>query len=247
MNARSQNAASQNYCRAMADPVTAMRAVADLLDQTGLPYAFVGGAIVSLLLDNPALSPARPTDDVDVIVELAANARYSEIEAIMRKLTFHHDMRPGAPKCRWLLGDVIVDLMPTDGASLGLNTQGFTAALATAEARMVRGDVTLRLVSAPAFLALKLAAFSDRGDNDYLGSHDLEDLLTVIDGRDGIVQEINAAPAEVRQHVRDGILRLNRVRDFQDALAAALPLDDASQARLPLFRRKIEQIAALQD
>jgi hypothetical protein len=42
-----------------------MRAVADRLDSLGLDYAFVGGSIVNLLLDNPALLSARPTDDVD--------------------------------------------------------------------------------------------------------------------------------------------------------------------------------------
>jgi hypothetical protein len=45
--------------------IAAMRAVADRLDSLDLDYAFVGGSIVNLLLDNPALSPARPTDDVD--------------------------------------------------------------------------------------------------------------------------------------------------------------------------------------
>ena len=47
----------------------AMRAVADRLDSVELDYAFVGGSIVNLLLDHPGLSPARPTEDVDVIVE----------------------------------------------------------------------------------------------------------------------------------------------------------------------------------
>ena len=49
--------------------VAAMLAVADRLDSLGLDYAFVGGSIVNLLLDDPAFSPARPTDDVDVILE----------------------------------------------------------------------------------------------------------------------------------------------------------------------------------
>jgi len=47
----------------------ALRAVADRLDSLGLDYAFAGGSIVNLLLDNPAFSPARPTDDLDVILE----------------------------------------------------------------------------------------------------------------------------------------------------------------------------------
>lgn len=57
--------------------LAAMRAVADRLEEAGLDYAFVGGSIVNLLLDHPALSPARPTDDVDVIVETVISRRHS--------------------------------------------------------------------------------------------------------------------------------------------------------------------------
>jgi len=110
----------------------ALRAVADRLDGLGLNYAFVGGSIVNLLLDYPELSPARPTDDVDVIIEVVTNRRYSDLEARIRELGFSHDMREGAPRCRWVLGKLTVDIMPTDGASLGLNTAWFKEALATA-------------------------------------------------------------------------------------------------------------------
>ena len=61
----------------------AMRAVADRLDQLGIPYAFVGGSIVNLLLDNPTVSPARPTDDVDVImarIGLRAEPRFAQVQ-----------------------------------------------------------------------------------------------------------------------------------------------------------------------
>lgn len=230
----------------MADPVTAMRAVADRLDQTGWHYAFVGGAIVQLLVDHPHLSPARPTDDVDVIIELLSNTRYSKVEETMRALKFEHDVRPGSPKCRWLLGsDLLVDVMPTDGQGLGLNTRWFAEALASATERLVRGDVRLRLVSAPAFIALKLAAFADRGESDYYGSHDLEDLLTVIDGREKIEEEILAAPPPLRAYISDEVQKLNAVRDFRDSLSGALPSDDASQARLPWLREKLQRIAQL--
>jgi hypothetical protein len=41
----------------------------------------------------------------------------------------------------------------------------------------------VRSVSAPYFLATKLEAFDGRGSGDYLTSHDIEDLVAVIDGR----------------------------------------------------------------
>ena len=56
--------------------------VSDRREQAGLDYAldyaFVGGSIVNLFLDHPALSPARPTDDVDVIVETLTSRRNSQ-------------------------------------------------------------------------------------------------------------------------------------------------------------------------
>mgnify|MGYP000172406791 FL=1 len=58
----------------------AMRAVAERLDGLGLEYAFIGGSIVNLLLDDPAFAPARPTDDVDVILETVTSQRYSDVE-----------------------------------------------------------------------------------------------------------------------------------------------------------------------
>ena len=57
----------------------ALRAVADRLDRLGLDYAFVGGSIVNLLLDHPNLSPARPTDDFDVIIETVTARPYSDV------------------------------------------------------------------------------------------------------------------------------------------------------------------------
>ena len=87
--------------------LSALRAVADRRDRLGLNYAFVGGSIVNLLLDHPDFAPARPTDDVDVILEVVTTKRYSDLEERIRRLGFDHDMREGAPRCRWVLGNLI--------------------------------------------------------------------------------------------------------------------------------------------
>jgi hypothetical protein len=180
--------------------LAAMAAIAERLDRLGQPYAFVGGAIVNLLIDHPGLSPARPTNDVDVILEVLSAQRYSDLEARLRDLGFSHDVRGNAPLCRWLLGPMTVDIMPTDGGFLGLNTTWFKEALATAAEREFSHH-RLRLVSPVAFLATKYTAFVDRGDGDYYASHDLEDFITVIDGRENIVAEVGAAPPALRRHI----------------------------------------------
>jgi hypothetical protein len=222
----------------------ALRAVADRLDRMGIEYAFLGGSIVALLLDEPDLSPARPTDDVDVIIEVAAGTRFSEIEAKLREQQFSHDMRSGAPRCRWVLGGLAVDIMPSDGALHGVNTAWFKEALASVFVRKI-AHTSLRLISPVAFLATKHVAFCDRGLGDYYGSHDLEDFITVIDGREFMAAEVDQANSPLRGYVINSVQRLLAEPFFNQALPGYLAADKASQQRLPDLRRKLGLIAAL--
>jgi predicted nucleotidyltransferase len=217
--------------------------VAAQLDPLELNYAFVGGSIVEFLVDHRGLSPVRPTDDLDIIVEVVTQRHYAEVERKLRAAGFEHDISPGAPICRWLYRGVIVDIMPTSGASMGLNTQWFAEALASVQLETING-VPLRLISPVAFIATKLAAFADRGRGDYYGSHDLEDIVAVIDGRARIVEELAEAETSLRAFVQEGVARLMGAADFQESLAGHLPFDEASQRRLPGLRKKLQAIAA---
>jgi len=222
----------------------ALRAVADRLDELGLNYAFVGGSIVNLLLDDPGFAPARPTDDVDVIIEVVTAVRYSEVEARIRVLGFQHDTRENAPLCRWVLGRLTVDIMPTEGGNLGLNTAWFKEALASATEQEF-AHTRLKLISPAAFLATKFTAFIDRGKGDYYGSHDLEDFITVVDGREGIVDDVDHAPLELRGHLIAAVRTLTTAAAFDEALAGQLSPDEASQMRLPKLRAKLRAISRL--
>jgi len=224
--------------------LAALRSVADRLDRLQLDYAFVGGAVVNLLLDDAGSTPARPTEDIDVIIEVVTTKSYSDLEARLRSLEFDHDMQPGAPLCRWTLKSLKVDIMPTEGTFLGLNTAWFKEVLETATERAF-GSTLLRLVSPVAFLATKYTAFLDRGKGDFYRSHDLEDLLTVIDGRANIVAEVKAAQVALRGYVTEGVRNLTAARAFNDALAGYLSADRASQQRLPMLRSKLAEIVAL--
>ena len=223
--------------------IGAMRAVASRLDGLGLDYAFVGGAIVGLLLDESD-RPARATEDVDVIIEMVAGAPYSDTEKKLRKLHFEHDMTQGAPLCRWKLGFTTVDIMPVDGAFMGLDTRYLKEALETAAPCDVDGK-PLRLISPVAFLVTKYMAFTGRSRNDYYGSHDLEDFITVIDGRAHIVEETDHAPEPLRSLVIKAVRTLQGTPDFAWALSGHLPSDDAGQRRLPLLLKKLKAIEML--
>ena len=46
-----------------------------------------------------------------------------------------------------------------------------------------------------------LEAFENRGQADFLGSHDMEDIITVIDGRSEIVDDISISDDLIQSHL----------------------------------------------
>jgi hypothetical protein len=155
---------------------------------------FVGGCAAGLLITDPGAAPIRPTIDVDAIVELASYPELIDIGNRLRQLGFEQPHIEGAPLCRWVREKVIFDLMPVDSRILGFSNRWYGPALENAVGTAV-GEHQIRLISAPYFLATKLEAFHGRGQFDYRTSHDLEDLVAVLDGRPEIVVETRAPSA----------------------------------------------------
>lgn len=58
---------------------------------------------------------------------------------------------------------------------------------------------TVRIFSAPYFIASKLQAFKNRGNNDGRVSTDFEDIIFVLDNRSTIWEEMKDADDEVRK------------------------------------------------
>ena len=107
--------------------------------------------------------------------------------------------------------------------------------------------VTIRLVSAPHFVATKLEAFRARGAENYLTSHDLEDVIAVVDGRVELIGEVRSSDAALRGYLSEVFSELLDDETFLDALPGFLPGDAASQARLPLVTRRLRDIADVRD
>ena len=219
--------------------LTAVERLAPLLDE----IAFVGGCATGLLITDPGAAPVRPTLDVDAIVEIASYAELVVLEERLRKLGFQPAHREGAPICRWTHEGLIFDLMPTDATILGFGNRWYRPALRNA-GRMRIGDREIRLITAPYFLATKLEAFHGRGRRDYRMSHDLEDIVTVIDGRPEIVDEVLQAEPLLLHHLSDTFSTLLADRDFVESLPGHLLPDAISQQRITIVVNRIQQIAA---
>lgn len=109
------------------------------------------------------------------------------------------------------------------------------------------GDVEVRAISPPCFLATKHEAFLDRGKGDYFASHDLEDFITVIDARKAIVDEVKAAQPTVCAYLQSAVKKLLKSETFMEALPGHLPFDWASQQRLTGILEKLNDLAANED
>ena len=84
----------------MPTPIESMRIVARRLDPLDFSFAFLGGAVLCLLVEHPELMEIRPTKDVDVIVEVVTLRDFYAMEERLRAGGFQHDVSEGAPICR---------------------------------------------------------------------------------------------------------------------------------------------------
>ena len=146
--------------------------------------------------------------------------------------------------CRWRWEELILDVMPTDPAILGFSNCWYPEAVSTAENRLLAGGLNIRLVAPAYFIATKLEAFFGRGQGDYYGSHDLEDLIAVVDGRPGIVEEIQRATPGLRMYMKEKLGALLDDPIFCYAVEGHLPGDPGSQARVPDLLQRLKVIAS---
>jgi hypothetical protein len=222
--------------------IESLKYVAAKLGPLVSDVVFVGGCTTGLFITDKAAAEVRATFDVDVIAEIASYPEYATFSERLRAQGFREDTSEGAPLCRWLINKMVVDVMPTEEKILGFTNRWYRAAMDSSQPVDLGGGLRIRTVTAPYFIATKLEAFRGRGHGDFAASHDLEDILTVIDGREEIIQEISAA-AEVRPYIITNFIGLLESPAFIDSLPGHLLPDPASQARAPFLLNRIKEIA----
>ena len=101
-------------------------------------------------------------------------------------------------------------------------------------------DQEIKILSAPCFLATKFEAFNHRG-NDYRTSHDIEDIIYVIDNRTTIVEEVKESDPRIHSFLKDEIHKIVNQGLLTEVLMAHMhPL--MIEERLPIIEVKINQI-----
>jgi predicted nucleotidyltransferase len=199
-------------------------------------FVFIGGSATGLLITDNARPPVRATKDVDLITEVASLVNYYELQDELKRIGFREDSNV---ICRWRIGELMVDVMPTQDVSLGFTNRWYARASREANQFRLPSGVYVRLVSPPLFIATKLEAFHDRGRGDYGASHDMEDIVTVVDGRHELGSEVSRCDDDLRSYIVDEIDALLGDKQFVDTLSWHFAGDTANQARVPeVIRRR---------
>jgi predicted nucleotidyltransferase len=202
----------------------------------------VGGCAVGLLITDAARPPVRATTDVDLVIEIATRGEYYEFSERLRERGFKEVV--GDVMCRWRHGILIVDVMPTKQEILGFSNQWYAAAVQSPMRATLPSGNDLWVVIPPLFVATKIEAFHGRGNNNFAESHDIEDIVNLVDGRKELVDEIIHSNSTLRDYLR------SEMDDFlADGLTDSLPWhfapDAANQARIPIVIERLRAIAGL--
>jgi predicted nucleotidyltransferase len=218
--------------------------IASALGDLRSELIFVGGCAAGLLMSGPTTPAARVTYDVDLVAQMANLRDYHRMEKELGRLGFARDMAPEAPICRWRYRGIEVDLMPTDPDILGFANRWYPLAVATAEDVTLPSGMAIRLIAAPLFLATKFEAFADRGNEDLLASHDLEDIVNILDGRPQLIGEIERAVPELRAYLAEKTARLLGMPDFSNYLPGMVVQDETLADRVATVAARLKQIAS---
>ena len=217
---------------------TVSQALGDLCDR----FVFVGGALLELLITDPAVSDFRPTTDVDLVVEAATYGTYAAIEQLLTDRGFPHDVGPDAPMFRRRIGGIIVDVMPTNENILGFGNRWYADIVHAPGTHCLPSGRTIYVAAPPQFLATKLDAFHTRGNGDARISYDMEDIIAVLDGRPGIEQEVASAPLPIQAFLAEEYGTLSSDLDFQDAIQGYLSVSSDSFGRREAVLQRITAI-----
>lgn len=176
-----------------------IKAVANALDKLNEKVVFVGGATISLYPDRPVFE-VRPTDDVDVIIEILTYSDRAELEEKLRSIGFSHDIESGVI-CRYRIHGIAVDIMPTNDPSIGFTNIWYPEGFKNAVNYEIDERSVVKILSAPYFIATKLEAHKDRGQNDGRTSQDFEDIIYVLENREAIWEEINNSGDNLKNYL----------------------------------------------
>ncbi len=226
--------------------VPALRILAQIVAEDGRDFVLIGATVPQVLVHlwEGGEFRGRPTLDVDAVVTAVS---WGDFEGMRRRL-FDVGFRPGSASHQLLFDeDVMIDLVPYGpglvendrlvwpDTGFVMNTLGFEEAFAQAEPVEVVPGLSLRVVSIPGLLLLKIVAYQDRPEER---ARDLIDVVYSFEHYEGEIE--GSRRFEVAEVTVDG-----QPVEFEEAGAYLLGTEVARLAMpksLVAVRRFLEMV-----
>ena len=92
--------------------------VARALKELCSEMVFVGGAVISLYADDTAADEIRPTQDIDLTIEVIDAAQWSNLQDRLSQLGIYPDPQ-GHSICSYKYKNIAIDIMPSEDSPHG--------------------------------------------------------------------------------------------------------------------------------
>jgi predicted nucleotidyltransferase len=225
------------------DAIQQLELLADKLGDLCEQIVVVGGCSPALILDARLAPDLRPTNDVDILVQADNYRKWINFTEKMKDRGFV--VREGDPIGRYVSGELVVDVMPTEARVLGFTNRWYNKAFIHAVYQSMPSGRSIKTVTPVYFVATKFEAFRHRGKSDLMASPDLEDIITILVEAPVFENELRESDAEVQQYISEQFKDLASQPNYPEFLSAHLRGDEASQAFLPELRQLIGRIASM--
>ncbi len=162
----------------------------------------------------------------------------------LRKFGFYQSMEDDVI-CRWRIKDeaFCLDIMPTDKSILGFSNIWYKHATRDAKNFKLRNGHTIKAITSPYFLGTKIEAFKGRDNNDYFASHDLEDVISLLNGRREVYEEVRNSSNQIKAYLKVEFTTFLNEERFMESLPGHLSTSPSQNVKtVTLVMQKIAQL-----
>lgn len=225
--------------------ITMLQTIANGLGDLKDDMVFVGGSVAELYVSNPDLSDIRPTLDVDCVIELRSKTAHAKLEDDLRALGFANDTSKGAPICRWIYQDILVDVMPSDSDVLGFSNMWYDEGIENKISKTLPDGTEIFVFPAEYYLAAKIEAHKGRGGSDLRQSHDFEDIIYILDNCSELLKSLANANESVKAYLKKECSSLLKNEGLTEGIESALPYGSEEEAT-EIIMELIQNIADIE-
>ena len=201
--------------------------IATALEELNAKVVYVGGSVVQFYASDLGASDPTSTYDVDCVVDLTSYLEYHTFEEELHAKRFNNDTSEGAPICRYLFDDEIIDFMPKVGTEIGESNRWYPMGVEHKQSFSLNPNTVIFIMPVTYYLASKTEALKSRGGMDYRGAKDFEDIIYVVNTCPDLKKEIlESVDEEVKEYLKSEFSTICQRPNIREEVECALTEDD---------------------